>query len=233
MPNELSNLFDIELSFNLCKQIIRQREFQSLIELDHQCKLLLEKVPEAQGGQETQTLILTPEEDGLSVLLYYIYYLMLDKKERAIFKNLEAFILKNNFSIYTIYSNFNCEDSELEFETRMLFKYALMILNKYMNNTEITDVDIEKVNKFILYIYEENYGQISTVLYLIFILAFGLYDVGKYLSEFSQEVVLLRFFDISNILIDRFETEPNSFTFQEGGVVNNDYFDTLIDDLRF
>ena len=52
MPNELSNLFDIELSFDLCKKIIRQREFQSLIELDHQCKLLLDKVPEAGGGQE-------------------------------------------------------------------------------------------------------------------------------------------------------------------------------------
>ena len=102
MPNELSNLFDIELSFNLCKQIIRQRDFQSLIELDRQCKLLLEKIPETNGGQEIQTLTLTSEEDGLSILLYYIYYLMLDKKERAIFKNLEAFILKNNFSLYTI-----------------------------------------------------------------------------------------------------------------------------------
>lgn len=52
MPNELSNLFDVELSFNLCKQIIQQREFQSLIELDYQCKLLLEKIPEASEGQE-------------------------------------------------------------------------------------------------------------------------------------------------------------------------------------
>lgn len=130
-------------------------------------------------------MILTPEEDGLSILLYYIYYLMLDKKERAIFKHLEAFVLKNNFSLYTVYSDFDCENPELSFETKILFKYALMILNKYINNTEITEIDAEKLNKFILYIYEENYGQISTVLYLLFILAFGLYDVEKYLSEFS------------------------------------------------
>ena len=179
-------------------------------------------------------MLLTPEEDGLSILLYYIYYLMLDKKERPIFKNLEAFILKYNFSLYTVYSDFDYENSDLNFEVKLLFKYALMILHKYINNTEIVDIDSDKINKFILYIYEENYEQISTPLYILFILAFGLYDVEKYLSEFSQEVALLRFFDITNVLIDRFETERDSFAFQGSSEdEGNDYFDSLIDDLRF
>ena len=77
MSENIQNNCDFDKMFSLVEEIVTKREFKCLIELDQQCKIVLQSILDNEFDKEKDSGYL----DCLYIFLYYIYYVMLKEDE--------------------------------------------------------------------------------------------------------------------------------------------------------
>lgn len=234
MEENFQNQFDIGLSFKLCQEIIRERKFECLVELNQQCSFLISKIDPDRGE-----IRFSLEEDTLLIPLYYIYFIMLDKKERLIFSNISKLILRRNIFLYDYFIS-KGDEWENDFhstEEKKIGRYIVLLLKKYVDNKDSEkEIDIEKLNQLIYFLYKNEYQRIPNTFYLIMILGIGTLDLSNVLSEFCYNAIIDKCRNVCDILCYRFFCEDCSFLEGEEDEANEDADKDIlkqIDQIRF
>lgn len=228
MEERLQNQFDVDLAFSLCKDIIEERKFESLVQLDEQCLYLFDKI-----DPYGTNLLVSLEEDALFILLYYIFYILLDEKERRIFTNFYKLILGRNIILYDCYTKMTEEEWEnFSIEEKKIGHYIIKILENYIKSTTDDEINIDKLNSLIYVLYKNNYQRIPNNFYMVIMIALGSLDVSDVLSEFSRNVLINRLNEINKTIIFRFFNDRESFDENNINKKVDDLFEDTANELR-
>lgn len=236
--------FNIERMFALCENIIRRREFKSLFELSSQCNLfygILQNL--SYNPQDDNSRNISDLDDSIFILLYYIYYILLDEKERNIFIPISKLILWKNMSLQEIYETTdslqNIFDTKyVPIEEMLSRKIALLILDKYSNcfseeNKKSLQMTFSELNNFIYFAHKNGYDAIPNDFYLFYLLGFGLYkDNTNMLTKQSEDILNMRFDVVVDCVMENFkQAKDNSIIYDENFITND--INNQVEELRF
>lgn len=237
MPEEQYNLFDMKLVYELCENIIKSRKFECLIQLNEQCSYFY-------AGKmaffNEHPISLTIEEDAFLIMLYYIYYILLDEKERNLFLYMQKTVLSKNVSLCEEYLKtghaeqaFSLE--EVDIETSNCFKYAKYILEKYSKvQCEEEKINLDYINEFVYLLYKNEWNRIPNDFYLIYMLALGTLPYKKILSNLSYEIILNLFNNACLTILDRFNNGLlTDFVENDCEEAEENYIEDDFDRIRF
>lgn len=190
--------------FELCKKIIAFREFRCLEQLNIECEYLIHVLNDK-------------DFDVLKIFLYYIYYIMLDEKERNIFFNLKKLVLTNNYQLINDFRDLT--EIENEFKTdasKQLYSYAYKIIQSYKGKRE--EIDIKEASNFIYFIYINDYTAISNNEYLTYLLGLTIYDYKK-LYPIAYDMLMSRLYEVCLIIIDKVEHPEKEICKEESNFI--------------
>ena len=208
MSEILSQNFDLEYTYELCEKIILHRDFQCLIKLNEQCELLYN----GRNFPNSFMKDLTMEEDALFILLYYIYYILLDFKERNIFYFLQKIIILRNLFVLNLYYNndfYEEESFDLD-EEKQCYQYVFYILEKYSGikqTNKTINYDLDNINDFIYQMNLINYSQIPNNFYLVYMLGIGELNYKNIISQMSYDILLQKINETINIIFQKFKND--------------------------
>lgn len=173
MREKFLNSSEEEVLYNQCMQVIQNKNFD-----------LLKKI---------ESTITRPDlliDENISILLYYIYFILLSSEERDIFYNIKFYIYEDlaYLKINEIIDFYNETVINMPDEEKYLWQLSLLILKAYTKNDYIPDINfnfklIPKINTFI---HKTKYKRIS---------AFTLKMMCLWIKEFKQNSTVLSLYD--------------------------------------
>ena len=211
----------------LCEDIIFKKDFKLVFDLDKCCMELEQKMINTS---------LADSEESCLMLIYYIYYILLKPDERYIFMNISKLVLHKNTFLVNIYENEDRLAADREMlrpEDVKLQNYTVMIMQRYKDNrNSLEDIDkdtIKSINKFIRFLYENNYCFIPNDYYLSYFLAIGTLDYASVLSQFSYDIIMTRSIEAIYAVLNHIDKETGEIMEEEAE--EESYIDRLVNEL--
>lgn len=209
MSENIQTNYDINFMFNLAREIIFARKFESLVELDAQCKMVYEDIENNIPLNIDNSRYL----DCLYIYLYYIYYVMLKEDEELIFMHLRELIMYKNNELVDFYRNPIDIQEMMDFfynngdiESYYLYTIGMHILYKYNSFCGLKEMNLDKsVSEILNILYKNNFTAIPNELYLICLLGFKVINYKEKLEPSAYNNLHSRLYEILTIISQKYD----------------------------